>query len=273
MEEQLSQIGYFCKSNNVSLQNILFTKNDFLTYFKTHENKKTIVLVHGLHSDMFFPFVELIFILLKKGYSVVTFDLPGHGKNKKKFLLNSCVNTLSEVVHFLKTKMKIPKKDLILVGHSMGAFLSLLESTNNSISGVVAISPPYKVRPKSFVFLEFLSILSPNFLRQIKYYSFSTFFSSNFLKKKRYSKEKLKNMTEEAESVADGILEKIKHSNVPLLHIHGRLDLFVPFWQARDISSNYGGKITEYFPFFSNHIIILFKKKTLKKILEMIEKN
>lgn len=271
MEKHIKTLRNFCKENGVVAKSFRFDNEDNqFFYFKTRENKKTIIFVHGLHRDKFFPVIELLIKFLENGYSVVTFDLPGHGENEKLFSLGECAKDFSKIISFLKIRLKIPKEDLILVGQSMGGFLSLLESTNNSVSGVVSISTPYKIDPSSFIFLESFSLMNPIFLRQLKYYSLSQFFSPKIIKRKKYSKEKLAEMTKEAEEVSFGILDKIKKSKIPLLQIHGRMDMFVPFSQAKAINKNYGGEKTTFFPFFSNHFNLIFKKRNIEKILNWI---
>ncbi len=264
-------IQEFCKSNKIEIKNFSFKENK-VYYFKTIKNKKTLICIHGFRGDKYFLFVELFLKLLEKGYSIITFDLPGHGENREVFSLEKSVKFVSEVIIFSKEKMNIPKKDLILLGQSMGGFICLLESYKNSVSAIITISALYKITPSPFHFLEWIFLFNKNFLRQFNYYSPNYLFYLRLFKKNNFFGNK-KEMTEEAHQVSKRILEEIKKSKIPLLQIHGRFDLFVPFYQAKEINKNYGFYDKKLVTcFFANHLDTIFKKRTINEILVWLEK-
>jgi len=277
VQKHIRILREFCKKENVKIKEFRLKNNknsNKIINFKSIQNKKTLVFIHGFKCDKYFPFVEIFLNLLKEGYSVILFDLPEHGENKNVFSIKESANLLSKVISFSKNKLGVQKKDLILVGQSIGGFLALLESSKNSVAGIITISAPYKINPNFFFFLEPFSLMGPDSLRQLNYYSFKYTFPFRFFRKDIYSiLIKSKNRTKEMEKevISYNLLNRIKKSNTPLLQIHGKLDLFVPFSQAKEINENYGGADKKKcFPFFSNHLNILFKRRNMDKILDWL---
>jgi len=277
VQKHIRILREFCKKENVVIKEFNLKKGKYPTkiiHFKSIQNKRTLVFIHGFKCDKYFPFVELFMNTLKEGYSVILFDLPEHGENKNVFSLKESANLLSKVISFSKRKLGVQKKDLILIGQSIGGFLALLESPRNSVAGIITISAPYKINPNFFFFLEPFSLMGPDSLRQLNYYSFRYTFPFRFFRKNIYSvvansKKRAKEM--EKEAISYNLLNRIKKSRIPLLQIHGKLDLFVPFSQAKEINENYGGKDKKKcFPFFSNHLNILFKRRNMDKILDWL---
>ena len=112
-----------------------------IAFYKTGKGEP-VILIHGLglRSDSWINQIKL----LKKNYTVIAIDLPGHGKSK--LLSNKNVNLKSycnEIIKFIKIN-KINKP--ILVGHSLGALITIeIASLSPSIIKCgVAISPIYK---------------------------------------------------------------------------------------------------------------------------------
>jgi len=91
------------------------------TFFYTCQgNGKAIVLLHGFleNQTMWEPFV----FVLSKNHTVITIDLPGHGKSDCKGYVHS-MELMAEVVEAVLTQEKIEKATFI--GHSMGGYVAL----------------------------------------------------------------------------------------------------------------------------------------------------
>lgn len=244
-------------------------------YIKSKENKKTVIFVHGFGNDKYYPFIELFIILLKNGFSVISLDLPGHGLgNSSFFTLESSQEALSKTIEHAKNNLKIQKNNLVLLGHSTGGFFCLAESANNSCRGIILISSPYEIRLKPTILLESVSFLSPNIIRQLKYYSLPWLVPSfTFFNHKRYplntkTSRKISEFAGKMRKAA--LIDSLKKSKIPCLQIHSRLDLIIPFSQAEKIKENYRGKIDSLNFGFSSHFTTIFSKKTASSIISWL---
>lgn len=281
MEKHYKLLKTVCSENGGKIIEFELKKENFpkkIIYLEIPKSKKTIIFVHGFGCDKLYPLIELFLELLKKKYSLILFNLPGHGrKGKETFSVKQSIDYLSNVIKYSKKELKIKKENLILAGYSLGGFLTLLESEKKSVSGIITISALHKIDLSTFVFLELFSIFSRDSLKQMKHYSFKFFFPSfGIFRKKVYpvrssSKNKIKEIAKEISSYT--LLDKIKKSEIPYLQIHGKMDLFVPFSQAKEIKESYGGKNKEqFFPLFQNHLTIGFKKTTRERILNWLDR-
>lgn len=275
MNKDIDKILKLCENQKLIIKefNLLSHKKyNKIIYFKTIQNRKTLVFVHGFNANKYFPFMELFVKLLKEGYSIITFDLPGHGENKNNFSIKKSDEFSSRVISFLKRKININESEIILVGHSMGGFLALLQAFKKSFAGVITISAPHEINPSPLSFLERFSLINLNTLRQLKYYSFKFFlpFKKRIHSFRNPSKKEVKKFIQEA--VSYNFLNKLNQTKIPFLQIHGRLDLIVPFVQAKKIQENYGGSNqTQFFPFTSTHLNIIFQRRTIKEVLKWLK--
>lgn len=95
------------------------------------ELKASLIIVHGMqeHSGRYADFANF---MASKGFAVLTFDLPGHGKtakneselgffrkNKPHELLIDCTQSMAEYIH-----AKHPKLPHFILAHSMGSFIA-----------------------------------------------------------------------------------------------------------------------------------------------------
>ncbi|MDP2925057.1 MAG: alpha/beta fold hydrolase [Nanoarchaeota archaeon] len=279
MLKQIKFLNNYCKSRNLKINNFFIntkTGKTSLIYINSHENQKTIIFTHGFGNDKYYPFIELFTKFLENGFSIITFDLPGHGKdNSTLFSIKSSINTLEKVILFSKKKLKINEKNIILLGHSLGGSLCLYESSKNSFGGIIIIGSPYKIEFKKTMFLEILSFFYIRILSQLKIYSINGLIPSfGILKRKYYplrmkSVDKIKTMSEQLEKI--NILEKIKNTRIPCLQIHGKFDLISPINQALVIKKNYKGKIKSVY-LNHTHLTIIYSKDTINEIIKWLKK-
>ena len=121
-------------------------------YYQTKGNGPNVILFHGLaasHHDWVWIMPELV----ANGFHVFTPDLPGHGKssgpqNPNEYTIDYI---FSQIIQWIET-VEI-KKPIILIGHSLGAYLSILLANHfrNNISKLVLVSPFFN--PKQIYFL------------------------------------------------------------------------------------------------------------------------
>lgn len=99
--------------------------NPSLSYVDVGSGKHTVVLVHGLASNV--GFWRYNIPELAKHYRVIAVDLPGYGKSQKDYYPYS-MTFFAEQVKRLIDELKIDK--FIYVGHSMGGQIGIHFSLN-----------------------------------------------------------------------------------------------------------------------------------------------
>ena len=110
----MSKFKYFKISNN---KKIRYLSNNF-------ESKLYVVFLHGFMSDIEGDKPRAIFNYAKKNkFGFLTLEYSGHGKSSGKFI-NGNISKWSKEVEIL-IKRIVKKNNFILVGSSMGSWLSL----------------------------------------------------------------------------------------------------------------------------------------------------
>tara|TARA_B110000444_G_C18637183_1_gene499676 strand:+ start:56 stop:832 length:777 start_codon:yes stop_codon:yes gene_type:complete len=101
---------------------------DLKIFYK--ENKKSsplIIFIHGAACDhTLWCYQNRYFFNI--GFSTLTLDLPGHGLNQSKSF--SSISEMSSLINNLLKKL--PQKNIILIGHSMGSLICLDVASLNS---------------------------------------------------------------------------------------------------------------------------------------------
>lgn len=123
----------------------LYHTDFFGQYWEAQKTKAVVVLVHGMgeHSTRYANFV--VPKLVENNFSVVTFDMFGHGKTSGKRGHNPSFEAVLESVATVikKAKELFPNKPIFLYGHSMGGntVINYVLRKNTDLKGVVATSP------------------------------------------------------------------------------------------------------------------------------------
>lgn len=115
------------------------------SYNYVPHNKGIVVFIHGIIEGPK-QFRNLARLANKKGYSSYCIVLPGHGGSGEAFAdidFRAWIKHVSQVLYELNQRYR----ELILVGHSMGALLALCEaaSKRSCIKMVIAIDVPLRV--------------------------------------------------------------------------------------------------------------------------------
>lgn len=149
-----------------------FTTADNFTLFErtwTCENAKGVVLItHGIaeHSGRY---EHVANSLVDAGFSVVAFDLRGHGKSSgKRNYIDSFQDYLNDLEEVLaRTKTHFSNLPIFLFGHSMGGGITTLFSIERqpAVKGILLSAPSVKVSDDISPFLQkisgVLSVIAP----------------------------------------------------------------------------------------------------------------
>ncbi|NFG24327.1 alpha/beta hydrolase [Clostridium botulinum] len=104
-------------------------------------SEKIFIAVHGNMSNKEDTVIEILAKeAIKKGYQVLSFDLPEHGERKNESTpckVQYCVSDLSVIMNYVKERWK----EVSLFACSMGAYFSLLAYQNNMIKKALLLSP------------------------------------------------------------------------------------------------------------------------------------
>ncbi|MEO5997516.1 MAG: alpha/beta hydrolase [Chitinophagaceae bacterium] len=102
----------------------------------TGNGDTTLLFVHGSYNDQTYWKKQVDYF--SKHYTVVTFDLPGHGKSGKERTDWSVKGFAEDVIEVIK---ELDLENVILIGHSLGAGINLIAATSYSkpIVGFIGI--------------------------------------------------------------------------------------------------------------------------------------
>jgi len=212
-----------------------------------------IVFLHGFMSDIEGKKPKIFFKNAKKNkLGFLALEYSGHGKSTGKFT-NGNITKWSKEINFTIKKI-IKKNNFILIGSSMGAWLSLMQfkDFNKQIVGFLGIGS------------------APEFLENLMWKKFTKKMKKEIIKKRIYN---LKHGNYEYpisyQLIKDGRKNKILHkkinSKISVTMIHGSKDEVVP--------QNYSKKVLQIFKKAKKKLIIinngdhsLSSKLSLKKI-------
>ena len=231
-----------------------------IRYFTNYYKKNLyIVFLHGFMSDLegekpkaFLKYCK------KKKLGFLGLEYSGHGKSSGKFTNGNISKWTKEVQTIIKKIVK--KNNFILVGSSMGAWLSLnqFKYFQKQIKGFLGISS------------------APEFLERLMWKKFTKKMKKETIEKKIYN---LKHGDYEYpisyQLIKDGRRNKIlnKKINLKILvtMIHGRKDEVVPVVYSRRILALFS-KAKKKLIIINNGDHSLSNKKNLRKIIVELQK-
>ena len=231
------------------------SKNKEIRYLENNYKEKTyIIFLHGFMSDIDGDKPKAIFKYAKKNnLGFLALEYSGHGKSSGKFKKGNISKWSKEVKIIIKRVVK--KNKFILVGSSMGAWLSLnqFKYFNKQIKGFLGIGS------------------APEFLQNLMWKKFTKKMKDETIKNGVYN---LKHGNYEYpityQLIKDGrknkILNKKIKSNIKVTMIHGSKDEVVP--------TSYSRKVLKLFTKANKKLVIikngdhsLSSKQGLKRIL------
>ncbi len=230
------------------------SKNKKIRYLSNYYKKNLyIVFLHGFMSDIEGEKPKTIFKYTRKNkLGFLAIEYTGHGKSSGKFIKGNISQWSKEVTIMIKKIIR--KNNFILVGSSMGAWLSLNQFKN------------FKKQIKGFLGIG----SAPEFLENLMWKKFKKKIKKEIIKNGIYN---LKHGKYEYpityQLIKDGrnnkILNKKINSKINITMIHGSKDEVVPV--------NYSRKILKIFTKAKKRLIIikngdhsLSSQKGLKKI-------
>ena len=222
---------------------------------KIFKNSSFIVFLHGFMSDLEGEKPNAFLKFAKKNkLSFLALEYSGHGKSSGKFI-NGNISKWSKETSILIRKY-VKKKDIIIIGSSMGAWISLnqFKIFKNQIKGFLGIGA------------------APEFLENLMWKKFTKKMKNETIRKGIYH---LKHGNYEypisLQLIKDGrknkVLNKKINSKIKVTMVHGEKDEVVPV--------SYSRKILKLFPKAKKKLNIIKKgdhslssKKRLKVILK-----
>ena len=231
-----------------------------LRFLSINQNSNLyIVFLHGFMSDIegekpknFFKYSK------KRKLGFLAIEYSGHGKSSGKFTKGNISKWTREVKFVIKKIIK--KKKFILIGSSMGSWLSLnqFKYFNNQINGFMGIGS------------------APEFLERLMWKKFSKKIKKEIIEKKIYN---LKHGEYEYpisyQIIKDGrknkVLNKKYISKIPVTMVHGSKDEVVPVSYSKKILNNFK-KAKKRILVIKNGDHSLSSKTNLKRINKELDK-
>ena len=226
---------------------------------QNYNNNLYIIFLHGFMSDLEGDKPKTFLKYCKKQkLGFLGLEYSGHGKSSGKFTHGNISKWSKEIQITIKKIVK--KNNFILVGSSMGSWLSLnqFKYFKKQIKGFLGIGS------------------APEFLERLMWKKFTTKMKKETIKKKIYN---LKHGDYEYpisyQLIKDGrknkVLNKKINSRIQVTMIHGRKDEVVPVVYSRKVLSLFT-KAKKKLIIFNNGDHSLSSKKNLKKIITELDK-
>ena len=236
------------------------SKTKRLRYLSNYYKKNLyIIFLHGFMSDLEGDKPKTFLKYCKKQrLGFLGLEYSGHGKSSGKFTHGNISRWSKEIQITIKKIVK--KNNFILVGSSMGSWLSLnqFKYFKKQIKGFLGIGS------------------APEFLERLMWKKFTIKMKKETMKKKIYN---LKHGDYEYpisyQLIKDGrknkVLNKKINSKIQVTMIHGRKDEVVPVVYSRKVLSLFS-KAKKKLIIFNNGDHSLSSKKNLKKIIIELNK-
>ena len=235
------------------------TKSKKIRYIsKVYKKTPFIVFLHGFMSDLEGEKPKSFLNFAKKNkLSFLALEYSGHGKSSGVFTKGNITKWSNETSILIKKIIK--KKDFIIIGSSMGAWISLkqLQIFKNQISGFLGIGS------------------APEFLEKLMWKKFTKKMKTEIIKKGIYY---LKHGDYEypitLQLINDGrknkVLNKKTNLKINVTMIHGQKDEVVPVSYSRKVLKIFK-KAKKKLVIIKNGDHSLSKKKYIKIILKELK--
>ncbi|HUT82874.1 MAG TPA: alpha/beta fold hydrolase [Candidatus Bathyarchaeia archaeon] len=231
-------------------------------------NKIGIMLIHGFSSTAQEMQGLGDYLHKKKGYTTLSVLLAGHGTSPGDLAQTDMIDwykSVREGYFFLKESCE----KIILIGHSMGATLSLLLAVDKPVDAIVTLCAPVKVEYFMQDYLFLVADLLKYFPRKKKEVEIMD--ENNLI---NYRVSSLKGV-EHLLDLMEVAREEISKVTTPIFTITAGLDERVPLYNAEKIREMVKSTIKEdYFAPNSPHTILFGPEREIvsEKIVHFIEK-
>ena len=226
---------------------------------QNYNNNLYIIFLHGFMSDLEGDKPKTFLKYCKKQkLGFLGLEYSGHGKSSGKFTDGNISKWSKEIQITIKKIVK--KNNFILVGSSMGSWLSLnqFKYFKKQIKGFLGIGS------------------APEFLERLNWKKFTKKMKKETIKKKIYNlKQGDYEYPISYQLIKDGrknkVLNKKINSKIQVTMIHGRKDEVVPVVYSRKVLGLFS-KAKKKLIVFNNGDHSLSSKKNLKKIITELDK-
>ncbi|MTI38401.1 alpha/beta hydrolase [Fulvivirga lutimaris] len=212
-----------------------------IAYVEEGTGDKTLLFIHGLAT--YLPSWQKNIEVLKKDYRCIAIDLPGYGRSSKDYISGS-MGYYADIIHEFIEHKKL--KNVILVGHSMGAQVSMTTALKyNNIealilaapAGIETFSETESQWMKSIFKPESIAAATPN---QIEFNYGLNFFKMpddlRFMITDRINMTKGTDFSAYCKAVSLGVFgmldepvyNRLSELNIPTLVVYGKNDALIP---------------------------------------------
>ena len=111
---------------------------------RSGEARPTVLFLHGLGNDLFFPNIGFYKYMLRAGFNVITSDLDGHGREGTSTFCEQNLTSLVDDIIRNVSWITQSERDIHLCGFSLGGVLALDYAARQStrIKSVSTIGMP-----------------------------------------------------------------------------------------------------------------------------------
>lgn len=109
-------------------------------YFPAQKGKPTILWSHGNAEDIG-QLTDVFEALNKLGYGILAYDYPGYGLTSGKPTESTCYKAADTAYNHLIKNLNIAKKNIIILGQSVGTGPSTYLAENYQPTAIILISP------------------------------------------------------------------------------------------------------------------------------------
>lgn len=197
------------------------------------QDRQTIIFLHGLGNDLFFPNINFFRILLTQGFNVVTCDLDGHGQNLTSIFSDDHIDTLVGDMISNSVLVQASNRNVHVCGFSLGAVLALDYATRHAekIKTISLIGMPLILKADTRIITELMSPFLGSFQSAVKDYGLSGIRPAiGPLLRNRYPVRLAQSETASYLDVAGRIIRrldpptKLLQTNRPTLYMGGQYD-------------------------------------------------
>jgi len=234
-----------CHKRSLTLNNFCYSRPSTRGSVNAYEilaqgpTNSSVLFVHGFGNDSLFPQIPFLLKLAEEGHTVFTFDLDGHGIHSTTLLIpDEMLSSIKDAVLQIKERGFTGK--LHLIGHSLGALLSLHASVRDelALSSLTLISMATDMRFTRSVLLReaFSSIFTGSFFRILKFYKTDFIPALGPIGRSRFP---IRTEKKRDESVRD-LVRFLKHlmrnpvyARVRTLYCYGTRDILTPLQEDK----------------------------------------
>ena len=241
---------------------------------KSYQN--TVIFLHGLGNDLFFPNIGILEELAKNNFLVMSIDLAGHGVGGvSDFSFENLELQIPAAIKFLRHQFPTTAK-IHLVGYSFGAAFAAFYASQNQreISSLSMIALPNSLSAQLGYLSELASPFSAHWYSALKKYGFFGIQPAigPFLRSKYPVRcETNSSYFEIAGQILKqmNLLESLKSLNVPTSAIFGKYDYISPASNYAEILAASGHKVS-ILP-DTNHFLTLLSPTTWKLTADFLQ--